>query len=730
MSAPLVTGIVALHLQENPDLTPTQMKAILSANARKDNQTGPTQNDDWGYGKILGTPPAWPAPAGLTATAVSSVKLNWNYNLTAQNQLGIKVLDAVTQAVYDSLPASTTWFDLIDLSTNTQYSLKVSAFNEAGASTSTAASLYTLSAPPTGYGLVSVQDTSITTQWGGNQNPAGTQYRLDYSTSGGPTSSVQGTEKSATISGLTASTTYYLRVNAINGDNILAPSTNTIVVRTLSPPPGNLTGTPQGVSSITWAWDSVDGATGYKFYTSTGGPPIETAGPALTQTELSTNTAYGGRVSVVNTGGEGAASAMATVYTAAAAPVMPRIVSVGISSVSAFWETGQNPAGTYFTLEFSADNFALVEASSRTVFSTAAALGLLPNTTWYARVKAENGNGIITTYVAGGSTVTYAALPAGFSLLQTSSTSLRAVWDRNSNPGDTQFELSLSSTNFTLAISTPMPFSADSAVALADLTGLMTGTTYYARVCARNRTGITTGFVSDSRLLLPTVVQYIDPSIPETMIFSNATLKVPAQAFSGPVTLTMDVPSGFSAPASYAAALSGVSSGIEITPDRALQPLKQLLLTLSYSAAQASGRNESEFLIARYDPVRAIWVPYPSEPNPTANQVSALIDHLSVFQVMQASPAGSLASAVLNVFPNPVHLSRGQTMKFTGLPAGASVKIYTFRGELVRELRADSSGLTQWDGENLSGRAVASEVYLALIKSGSETKTLKVMVEK
>ena len=97
---------------------------------------------------------------------------------------------------------------------------------------------------------------------------------------------------------------------------------------------------------------------------------------------------------------------------------------------------------------------------------------------------------------------------------------------------------------------------------------------------------------------------------------------------------------------------------------------------------------------------------------------------------MQAAPAGSLSGAAIKIFPNPVRPSQGQTMKFTGLPAGAVIKLYTFQGELVRELAADASGIAQWNARNSANQPVASEVYLALIKAGSDTKTLKVMVER
>ena len=52
MSAPMVTGITALILQANPNLTPAQVKEIITTTAREDNYTEQVPNYIWGYGKI------------------------------------------------------------------------------------------------------------------------------------------------------------------------------------------------------------------------------------------------------------------------------------------------------------------------------------------------------------------------------------------------------------------------------------------------------------------------------------------------------------------------------------------------------------------------------------------------------------------------------------------------------------------------------------------------------
>ncbi len=52
MSSPMVTGISALILQANPNLTPAQVKEVIITTAREDSYTEAVPNYVWGYGKI------------------------------------------------------------------------------------------------------------------------------------------------------------------------------------------------------------------------------------------------------------------------------------------------------------------------------------------------------------------------------------------------------------------------------------------------------------------------------------------------------------------------------------------------------------------------------------------------------------------------------------------------------------------------------------------------------
>src|SRR5258708_26719847 len=52
MSSPHVAGACALLMQKFGAVDPTWMKQYLSTHARRDSNTGPTWNLDWGWGKL------------------------------------------------------------------------------------------------------------------------------------------------------------------------------------------------------------------------------------------------------------------------------------------------------------------------------------------------------------------------------------------------------------------------------------------------------------------------------------------------------------------------------------------------------------------------------------------------------------------------------------------------------------------------------------------------------
>ncbi|MBI4063395.1 MAG: T9SS type A sorting domain-containing protein [Elusimicrobia bacterium] len=97
---------------------------------------------------------------------------------------------------------------------------------------------------------------------------------------------------------------------------------------------------------------------------------------------------------------------------------------------------------------------------------------------------------------------------------------------------------------------------------------------------------------------------------------------------------------------------------------------------------------------------------------------------------VSAAAAPDIKSA--HAFPMPFKPSLGHNkITFRGLTARVKIKIYTLSGELVKELEKDNassqdlvwSPVTNWRGE-----ALASGIYLYVIKTDNDKKTGKLFI--
>ena len=82
-----------------------------------------------------------------------------------------------------------------------------------------------------------------------------------------------------------------------------------------------------------------------------------------------------------------------------------------------------------------------------------------------------------------------------------------------------------------------------------------------------------------------------------------------------------------------------------------------------------------------------------------------------------AAGVATTSLGAVRVYPNPWRAGKHMQMsvKFDGLPAGSTVKLFTVSGHEVKTISADSGGLASWDRTNDSGDQVASGVYIYLI---------------
>ena len=213
---------------------------------------------------------------------------------------------------------------------------------------------------------------------------------------------------------LLPSTTYYVRLRAT-----MATASSTGATRTVTltvPAPTGLHGTALDVADISWAWNPVAGASSYNVYPASNPvSPIATmVTPAWTEAGLSTNIAYGVQVTAVIQTFESVLSPGVTVYTLAAVPTIPVPSQVAFSSFTITWTGNQNPPTTPFEVSISSVSTFATAVSTPIAFAadftslTTSFINLLPGTTYYFRIRAQNGDGFASAFSAVGSTCTLA----------------------------------------------------------------------------------------------------------------------------------------------------------------------------------------------------------------------------------------------------------------------------------------------------------------------------------
>lgn len=106
---------------------------------------------------------------------------------------------------------------------------------------------------------------------------------------------------------------------------------------------------------------------------------------------------------------------------------------------------------------------------------------------------------------------------------------------------------------------------------------------------------------------------------------------------------------------------------------------------------------------------------------------------LKYAKYLVSTPPSTLEKVL--VYPNPFrsalsdHANIGITIG--NVPANTNLKIYTFSGELVRQLKDDDSdGIINWNAKNENGESVASGVYFGLLEADGSRKTAKIAIQR
>jgi hypothetical protein len=181
------------------------------------------------------------APASLTATAVSTSRIDLAWSDTSSNEDGFRVersTDGTTFSVVATLGAGVTSYQSTGLASATTYSYRVRAFNAAGESiasnVATATTLGAAPAAPTNLVATPASKTKIDLAWSDNAGDE-TGFEIERSTNGTTftrIATVGANATSYTSTGLKRNTTYSYRVRAVNASGASAYS-NTASATTL-----------------------------------------------------------------------------------------------------------------------------------------------------------------------------------------------------------------------------------------------------------------------------------------------------------------------------------------------------------------------------------------------------------------------------------------------------------------------------------------------------------------
>ena len=292
-----------------------------------------------------------PAPTGVKVTdyGTTSLGLAWTaVSGAAKYQVKISKSSDMSDATYvESTSPSAT---VSDLSPFTNYYYRVGVLDADG----TRVSPYTGSpySTTTGSGLKSTGSTSSSVDVSWSASPGAASYQLKISKSSSMSSAtykeLKGT--SGTLTGLSADTTYYVKIGALDSSgkrttSLAAPPTMISTGDTTSPTtPTGLKSTGATASTIDLAWSAVEGAAKYQVKLSKSSSMSSAkyftfSKNSGTATGLSASTTYYGKVAVLDKNGKRITSysgTPATLATAAKASSAKDTTSVPSSRTIAF----------------------------------------------------------------------------------------------------------------------------------------------------------------------------------------------------------------------------------------------------------------------------------------------------------------------------------------------------------------------------------------------------------
>jgi phosphodiesterase/alkaline phosphatase D-like protein len=468
------------------------------------------------------TLPHEPTAIAATGHTTGGFQANWTGDLTVDRyRVDVSANEEFTAILgsYNNrqVIAPTQLLAVTGLSAGTTYYYRVRTSNATGDSPSSNTIAVTTAPPaPVLSDAASVTEGEFTAQW--SASTGATNYVVEVATDAGFVAGFQQLDADAAtslvVNGLTPGTQYYFRVRAslVSGLTEIASANSNVkivVTRPVAPVP---TAASITVSSFTLNWNSVSGATEYRYDVATDNSfavPVAsffnqlTSGTSANITGLVAATTYYARVYAKNSAGLfSAASTTVLTLTVPNAPTItaPATNLITSSSFRVSW-TGPG-ASSYFvdvatdagftSLVTNFDNLEVIGANFLDVNT-----GLQPHTTYYVRVRSANTTGA-SLNSATEDYITRTDVPATTITLITAN-SFTLSW---SDVGATEYRYDVATDN-SFAIPVTAYYNQTTTGTTVSITGLLAATTYYTRVYSANSAGLLT--VASSTVIALTV---------------------------------------------------------------------------------------------------------------------------------------------------------------------------------------------------------------------------------
>ena len=431
------------------------------------------------------TLPATPTGVTNTAQTDNSLTFDWDdvsgatgykyqYRESGNANWNAEVTIAASQVVLSSLSQGTT------------HEFQVRAYNSAGnGAYATAVQGTTLPAAPTGVTNTAQTDNSLTFDWDDVSGATSYKYQYKKSTDTNWSADVSVTPSTVTVLSLESGVTYDFKVKASNagGDSAF---TTPVQGTTLPATPTGVTNTAQTDNSLTFDWDDVSGATGYKYqYRESGNAnwnaEVTIAASQVVLSSLSQGTTHEFQVRAYNSAGNGAYATAVQGTTTLPAPTGLTTTAQTTSSLTFDWGDVTNADGYEYQHRLaSSDTWGATQAVAA---STVTISSLEGNTEYEIQVRAENSvaTSAWTSAVRGMTSLSAPPTPANLSVTSTTASSAVFDWDDVATATGYKYQYRVSGGLWSTAVSVVQ--------STVTLSSLVSGTTYNFQVLATNSAG-------------------------------------------------------------------------------------------------------------------------------------------------------------------------------------------------------------------------------------------------